>query len=425
MRSLAASFLIVSALGCRCSPTDPSPVTLRLKNTTSAAIFVDDTDDKLGLGVQRNVGGTWFGFDEKLKCPCLSCDQVCSGNCVCDGGSPSFVRKVLPGDTFERTWNGVVQVQSPSGCADGCLRPENGPLDETFNLQLCYQLQVQGVDPPDGGRTAAVYPKPDQTCVDKEFRIIDGVVEVGPRKGTACMSQLDCTGVGELCLGGACTASCPANGFPTLGSGWALRIDSSDQGFFTAASDGGQSGVQTGTGEITSVVYNGGTMTIRLRRIGTSGEVLTAAVYVTLPMGQAAPLPQNATVTVRLIDGSTNANPENRALVIREPAGALLFAADHAQQGTLLKAADTAPFRVSFAAPLVGCRFNECGKQLFFQTRFEAPPANSAMDPGKSVLVTIPQGAYRVLNVSSGSYGATTCKLFDIRPFAIWREKAP
>ena len=118
-------------------------------------------------------------------------------------------------------------------------------------------------------------------------------------------------------------------------------------------------------------------------------------------------------------------NPENRALIIREPAGALLFAADHAQQGVLLKAADTAPFAVSFTAPLVGCRFNECGKQLFFQTRFEAAAATSSIDPGKSALLTIPQGAFRVLNVASGTYGTTTCKLFDIRPFAIWREKAP
>jgi hypothetical protein len=424
MRTLAASFLIVSALGCRCSPTDPSPVTLRLKNTTNAAIFVDDTDSKLGLQVQRNVGGAWFGFDEKLKCECLSCDQICAGPCACDGGTPSFVRRVLPGDSFERTWNGVVQVQSPSGCADGCLQAENAPTDETFNLQLCYQSEILGVDLPDGGRLAAVYPKPDQTCVDKEFRIVDTVVEVGPRKGTVCTSQLDCVGIGELCLSGTCTASCPANGFPVLGAGWALRIDSSDQGFFTTAMDGGAS-VLSGTGEITSVIYNGGTMTVRLKRLGTANEVLTGAVFVTLPMGQAAPLPQGGMVTVQLFDSSTTNNPENRAVVIRETTGALLFAADHAQQGTLLKPADLAPFTVSFTAPLVGCRFNECGKQLFFKTRFAAPPVDSVIDPGKSVLLTVPQGAYRALNITSGTYGTTTCKLFDIRPFAIWRESAP
>ena len=425
MRTLAASFLIVSALGCRCSPTDPSAVTLRLKNTTSSSIFVDDTDDKLGLTVQRNVGGGWTGFEEKLKCACLSCDQVCSATCACDAGSPNFIRKVLPGDTFERAWNGIIQAESPSGCmATGCLRAENAPIDETFNLQLCYQSEILGVDLADGGRLAAVFPKPDQSCVDKEFRVIDGVVEVGPRKGTVCMSALDCVGIGELCLAGSCTASCPANGFPVLGAGWALRIDSSDQGFFASSTDGGTS-LLSGTGEITSVIYNGGTMTVRLKRLGTANEVLTGAVFVTLPMNNAAPLPTGGMVTVQLFDGSTSTNPENRAVVIREKTGALLFAADQAQQGTLLKAAETAPFTVSFAAPLVGCRFNECGKQLFFKTRFSALPVESQLDPGKSALLTIPQGGYRALNVTSGTYGTTTCKLFDVRPFAIWREKAP
>lgn len=424
MRTLAASFLIASTLGCHCSPTDPSPVTLRLKNTSNAAIFVDDTNDKLGLTVQRSVSFTWYGFDEKPACACLSCDQICGGPCACDP-SPGFVRKVMPGETFERTWSGVVQVESPSGCSTtGCLTAQNAPIDETFNLQLCYQSEILGVNLPDGGRLAAVYPRPDQTCVDKEFRVVDGVVEVGPRKGAGCTTQQDCVGIGELCLGGSCTASCPANGFPVLGAGWALRIESSDQGFFTSGSDGGTS-VQSGTGEITSVVYNGGTMVVRLKRLGAAGELLTGAVHVTLPGGEAAPLPQSAAVTVRVLEASTSTNPENRALVIRELDGGLLFAADHAQQGTVLKPSDTAPFTVSFNAPLVGCRFNDCGKQLFYKTRFSAGAVESSIDPGKSVLLTLPAGGYRALNVTSGTYATTSCKLFDIRPFAIWREKAP
>jgi hypothetical protein len=395
---------------------------LRLKNTTSSAIFVDDTDSKLGLGVQRNVANVWYGFDETLKCPCLACDQICNGTCACDAGTP-FVRRVMPGETFERTWGGVVQVSSPSSCAPTCLTAENAPIDEPFNLQLCYQSEVLGVALPDGGRMAAIYPKPDQTCVDKEFRVVDGVVEVGPRKGTVCTGPLDCVGVGELCLSGSCTASCPANGFPVLGAGWALRIDSSDQGFFASSSDAGTP-VFSGTGEITSVIYNGGTMTVRLRRLGPANEVLTGALYVTLPMGEAAPLPQGGTVNVQLYEGSTTANPENRAVIIRETDGGLLFAADHAQQGTLLKPADTAPFTVSFSTPLVGCRFNECGKQLFFKTRFSVAPVESSLDPGKSALLTLPQGVYKALNVSSGTYASTTCKVFDIRPFALWRERA-
>jgi hypothetical protein len=116
----------------------------------------------------------------------------------------------------------------------------------------------------------------------------------------------------------------------------------------------------------------------------------------------------------------------NLEITIRDQTGALLFAADSAQQGTLLKANDTAPFTVSFSAPLVGCRLNECGKQLNFQTRFTASAsAESLLDPGKNALLTVPQGGFRLLNVANGTYATTSCKLYDIRPYAIWREKAP
>jgi len=426
MRPFVASFLIVFAIGCRCGTSDPKSITLRVKNTSSAPIFVDDSNDILGLEVQRGIAGAWLGFEDTVPCACRTCDQVCDSTCSCgDGGPTSFVRKIQPGDTFERTWNGVVHVTSISTCDVACLAPENAPTDEAFKLQLCYQSEVLGVELPDGGRLAAAYPKPDQTCVDKEFRIADGIVEVSPKKGTTCTQQSDCVGVGELCLAGSCTASCPANGFPVLGAGYALRIDSTDQGFFTTATADAGVAVSTGTGEITSVIYNGGTMTVRLKRTGPSGETLTAAVFVTLPMGQAAPVPQSAKVTVKLIDGSTSTNPENRALTIREATGALLFAADHAQQGMLLKVDDTAPFTVTSTTPIIGCRFNECGKQLFFKTKFSNAPVESSLEPGKAALLTVPQGAFRALNVTDTSFGTTTCKLFDIRPFAIWREKAP
>jgi hypothetical protein len=423
MRPFAAAFLIVFAAGCHCSPTNPSSVTLRLKNNSNSAIFVDDTADKLGLTVQRNVSGTWYGFDETPACACQTCEQVCDLSCACDGGPPKFVRRVLPGTTFERTWNGIVQVQAISGCSNGgaenCLRPENGPLDEGFNLELCFQLQASGVGLPDGGRLAAQYPAAGQSCVDKEFRIADQVVEISPPKGSSCNVQGDCLGPMELCFSGSCTASCPDNGFPTLGAGWALRIaEPDDQGFF-AVEDGG---VVSGSGAITSVLYNAGTMTVRLRRTGPAGETYNGAVFVTLPAGAAVPLTQGAQVSVRVIDGSSATNPENRAVVIHDTDGGLLFAADQSQQGRLLSAADTAPFTLGNATPIVGCRTTECGKQLFFQTRFTAEGNDTLLDPGKSATVTLSSGAYQVLNVSNASYAITTCKLSDIRPYALWRQ---
>src|SRR4051794_9052502 len=90
MRPLAALFLFVVAAGCRCNPTNPSEVKLRLKNTSGQAIFVDDTDGKLGLTVQRNVDGMLFGFED-AACNCRSCDEVCSGQvCSCKPSEGPF-----------------------------------------------------------------------------------------------------------------------------------------------------------------------------------------------------------------------------------------------------------------------------------------------------------------------------------------------
>lgn len=430
MRLGILCFFVALTAGCRCSPSQATPVTLRLKNATTAPVYVDDTDRQLGLTVQRNVNGTFFGFDDTPDCPCLSCETACE--CKCSAPPVRQVRKVLPGDVFERTWNGVVQVAGTASCGGGsstqaCLVPDNAPPDEELSLELCYQPQVTGIpELPDGGTVEATFPRMGQICVSKTFRPADGVVEVGPNKGAACSQTMPCVGVGELCLAGSCTTGCPENGFPVLGAGWALRIPSpDDQGFFTTSPADAGSKRLSGTGTVSSVVYQGTTLVIRLSRkdVGT-GDTLTGAVYLALPPGPLPPLDQGASVQVTLVDGSSKDNPENRALVVRDQAGTLLIAADMAQQGALLSATDTAPFTVTSSAAVLGCRQTECGKQLFFATRFQGPAQASVLDPGKTaVQSTDGQGTYRVLNVFNASYATTPCDLYDFRPWAVWREK--
>src|SRR5438270_4981152 len=105
MRLLVAFFLMVGAAGCQCSPTTPTAITRRLKNGSGSPIFVDDTNHKLGLTVQRNVGGMLYGFEDTIACSCSSCDQICNSTCSCDAGEGPFVRRALAGDQFERSWS--------------------------------------------------------------------------------------------------------------------------------------------------------------------------------------------------------------------------------------------------------------------------------------------------------------------------------
>src|SRR5512135_2736317 len=106
---------LLSFGGCLCTPSSPKAVTLRLKNTTRDAVYVDDSSGKLGMQLQRSVTGTWVNFAEVPACACLACDQVCSG-CSCAPVDSMQVLKVPGGTSFERSWAGVVQLESTAGC---------------------------------------------------------------------------------------------------------------------------------------------------------------------------------------------------------------------------------------------------------------------------------------------------------------------
>lgn len=428
MRRLLPLVVLACVTGCRCSPATPSAVTVRVKNGTRAPIFVDETRGLLGVAVQREVNGEWFSFDE-APCACLTCEHACESACTCpDAGVPT-IRRIGPGEAFERSWSGVVQVSDVTTCGLGasCLSPENAPLNEPFHAHLCWSSSVKGFEPGDGGLGAGVIPQVGLECADATFHPQDGVVEVSPPRGADCASSADCKGQGELCLSGSCTTGCPANDAPSLGDNWSLLVASpDDRGFFTVQPRGTQT-QYSGTGTLTSFVYVGTSMKLELSRTGTIGEVLTGSLSVLMPPGHGAPLTAGTKVTVLVVDGGSSKNPSNRAVTVRDAtSGALLFAADMAQLGPVLSAADLAPFGVANADAPTACRLDDCGRLLLFSTTFSAPGgAQTSVDPGKETSLVTSAGTYAFLNVSNGAYTSTRCTLDDVRPWALWRAKAP
>ncbi len=434
MRLLAVTFSIVFC-GCQCTPSSPMSVTLRLNNTSTDTLFVDDSDLRLGMDVQRIIGGTYLSFVEAPACDCQSCDNACSGaTCDCPSPSPT-VQRVPPAAIFERTWSGIVQDSATAQCGGFgvpgpmCLSPENAPYNETFNLHLCYALSAPGVGiAADGGTVGGTLPATGTTCADKEFRIEDGVAEISPVRGADCVSTTDCKGDGELCFSGACTASCPDNGFPTIGANWNVSLAVSDMGFFDIETDATGRTVSTGTGTISSAEYNGDTIHIHLTRSGSSGEALTASVNLTVPPGNLGPLTMGQGVSVKTIQPADPDTDDNAAVVIRDTsdAGVLLVAVDAAENGAQLTAADIAPFTVTLNSDTVGCLISDCGKVLFSSTTFAAGTKSVTLQPGASANVVVPTGTYNALNVyAARNDAAATCDLTDLRPYLLWQTQAP
>lgn len=422
MRTLLLSLLTLTALGCRCSPATPVPITMKVVNSTRDPIYVDATRGKLGLTVQRDVAGTLFEFDD-LACTCRYCSNVCDSSCSCpDAGSPQ-IRRVDPGTTAERQWDGVVQISGVTSCGDGsCLSQENAPTNEPFTLKLCWTNQrPSGVQFSDAGVGQGELTTVSLTCIDKKFELQDGVVEIGPARGAACTTSADCKGLGELCFDNACTTGCPANDFPELGSNWSLLVSSPDNMGFFVQSPRTTGFELKGQGTITAVVYQGTSLQVSLTRPGLPNEMLTGKVTVQLPPMTGAPLQVGQAVTVTVVDdGKTR---PNRAVVMRDSmTDAVLFAADMAQDGALLTAMDLTPFSLSWNDSAIGCRIDGCGKLLFFKTKLTGVAGSVEVEPGKRASLAS-NGNYSLLNVSAGRYAGTTrCDVSDIRPWVLWRE---
>jgi hypothetical protein len=414
------------ASSCRCSPPNPKAVTVRVRNSTKAPILVDETTGTLGVEIQRQVNQDWFGFDEH-PCACQVCATACDATCQCpDAGVDGVLRRIEAGGEAERTWDGVVQNADTQSCGAPvtCLSPENAPLNEVFRAHLCWAPVGAHFEADDAGMGPGLLPSLGRQCTDQEFRPQDGVVEVGPPKGADCKTTADCKGADELCFGGSCTAGCPGNDYPELGNNWSLLVTKgNDRGFFTSTPRGAATAF-TGTGTLASVVFNGSTMQLDLTRTGSAGESLTAQLSVVLPPGFGAPLMAGTKVQVLFVDASTDDNPTNHALTLRDPtSGALLFAADVAQLGHVLTDADLAPFTVTSADAPVSCRMEVCGRLLFFVTHFAAGTPSVDLEPGKTGTLTTPSGTYTVFPVTNGAFqGTTKCAVSDARPYAVWRN---
>lgn len=431
MKSLLPILLCGVVFGaCQCQPDTPSPVTFRIKNVAGSPIFVDATDGRMGLHVKRNVFGEWIPFVEQPACECQVCESICG--CTCDEAPrESRVMKIDEGASAERAWEGRVQVSGSEACGAPleppvpCLHQEIPQRNETFRLELCYAPSSQGANDADAGvEVPGALQAESILCVEKPFKIEDGEVEISPERGAECVDHADCKNTDELCFGGACTTACPATGYPALGGGWRVSVpEPDDRGFFTYTGGAGRQGWD-GTGRVGSVTYSNDTMTVHLRP-NFAGSKSNGSITVTLPPGVAVPLQQDELVSVHIVDLSTNENPENRALTLRDDDGTLLLAVDAAQQGVILKGLELAPFAISREGRIEGCEHTECGKNLFHKTRFAVINEAVEIEPGKSVNLVADGVAWTVTNVGNQVYAAETfCTFSDLQPYVIVNQRA-
>ncbi|MFL5320218.1 MAG: hypothetical protein ACJ790_11225 [Myxococcaceae bacterium] len=424
MRALVP-FLILCAVaeGCRCGPDTATAVTIRIKNSGRSPMFVDSTDGRLGVEIQRRVSGDWFSFIEQPACGCQACDQVCNGVCAC-APLASTVTKLAPNSATERTWGGVVQVEGTGSCGvlagPSCVRPENAPVDETFRAKLCYALSVprapSNIDA--GEPFPGNLPDAGIVCSTKEFAIRDGLVELGVAKGAPCTQQSDCTNPDELCLDGECTTACPANDVPQLGAGWQVAVEMGDDTLFTQNVGTGVT-TYTATGAVSNVSYSNGIMDLRLKSGG-----LNAEVFVTTPATYQVAFTANETVTVTVVDRSSKDNPGQRGAVIRDSAGNLLLAADVGQSGLALTAADTAPFSVDVeAGEVLGCASTDCGKELQLKTIFNGGPQPVSVSSGEALPVVVGNQAYKLVNAANFKFGSSVCAQTRLTPYVIMNTR--
>lgn len=423
--SLLVMTMLAATSGCLCSPATPQPVTLRVVNTTRAPIYVDTSTGKLGLTIKRDVGGSLFGFDD-LACECRYCSNACNRSCTCPDAGVGKILKIEPGGTAERSWNGVVQVSGSSGCStEGCLDQQNAPLNETFNLELCFSAQrPTGVVFNDAGIGQGQLPVVSTTCGKRTFAPQDLEVEISPAKGSSCTTTADCKGLEELCFDGACTSGCPANDFPPLGGEWILAIASPDNmGFFDRTARSGEGSQLFGTGTLTSATYQSSTLLMSFSRT-VSGETLTGRVQIKLPTGTGVPLVAGRQVRALVVDDG--ATPPSRAFVLRDAMTQdVLLAADMAQGSRTLTDADLAPFQVTSATAPVGCQQDACGRLLYYPRHFATASAAIDLLPGEHGELAIGTSRWSFLNVSSGAYAMTPCQVSDLRPYVLWKNAPP
>ncbi len=427
---------LVVVSGCQCGgPEVATPVTLRIRNTSTEPLFVDATDGRMGLHVQHGVGEQWFSFIETPPCACLTCELVCDDSCRCPPGEPQRqVLKVPPGGTFERQWGGEVLVDAVGSCRDtplggpACLHAVVPSLDERFRLRFCYAHAAPGVGPTDGSAPVpGVLSRSAMLCTEQDFTVADGVVEVGPRPSQRCALDAECPGEGAVCLDGVCTSLCPAHDYPEVGGAWQVDVAEPQElgvpGFFAISYAGGRR-IHEGTGTLMSVHETDGSLTLHLSRPAEPSGAHEASLTATLPPESAVPLLVGERLTVRVVDASNASNPTNRALVLRDAEGVLLLAADPAQAVAVLGEAETAPFTVTPLPSTEGCEDTPCGRRVYFRTGFRAGNTAAALRPGEGTDLVVGGTNWRVLNVSNAEQRGPGCPVGRRMPYVLSHRRA-
>lgn len=434
MRTIHVILLCLVVTGCQCGPEVATPVMLRIRNTSSEPLFVDATDGRMGLHVQRRVDEAWFDFVETPPCECLSCDRVCDDTCVCPKlETVRQVLKVPPGGTFEREWHGEVLADSVGSCRSdpiggpACLKSDVPALDERFRVRFCYANSAPGVGPTDGSAPVpGVLPESATLCTEQEFSVTDGSVELSPRPAGTCQQDSECQ-AGAVCLEGVCTNTCPAHDYPAVGGAWQVFVSEPEElgvpGFFTVTFADARR-IHEGTGTLTSVRYANGSMTLQLSRPAQPSGDFKASITATLPPDSAVPLVVGERLTVRVVDASNSSNPTNRALVVRDAEGALLLAADPAHAVAVLGASDTQPFVVAALPPSEGCEATPCGKRVFFRTEFRAATTTAALPPGEHADLVAAGASWRVLNISNAEQRGASCPVGRRMPYVLTNRRA-
>ena len=394
---------------------------MRVVNSSRDPIYVDGTQGRLGLTVERELNGKVYPFDD-LACQCQQCANICNSNCSCPEEAAT-IRRIGAGDVAERQWDGVVQVAGTRGCSpQPCLNQENGPLNEPFVLRFCYSAQepsgVIAFD--DAGVASGRVEALAQDCVDKSFIIQDGVVEIGPERGASCNSTSDCPRKDELCFSGACTTGCPANHYPSPGSS-TVGLAKDDMGFFAESSrEGGKSYV--GTGSVSSTVYVGTSLKIYLTRHQDAGT-LTAQLTLSLPPSTGVPIETGTLVSVTMLDNGQPGASTNRAVVIREAtSNKVLLAADMGQGGSMLLESDLAPLSVTSGTVPIGCRVSACGRHLYYLRRMALSGGAVEVEPGERASLVTGADTWTILSVSNGAFASTSCAVSEMRPWVLWHE---
>ncbi len=433
---MVAALLGGLAVSCgSCLEHAAVPVTFKVRNELAWPIYVQDDFGQLGTSVLRREGdGTQVLLRETSPCACEECSTSQSCN-LCDCTSPTtLVRRIEPGETLERVWQGEFREEVDLGCEDGrdrgailrstCLGDRLAAQPGAYRVRLCYAQSITGAPPGDDRFPAELRGK--LTCSTADFEHPAHVVEVSTSNPESCKATRDCP-EGQLCQGGRCSADCLPHEVPALGGDWTVEIGGlDDRGFFTVTERKG-SKVYEGTGKVTSVRYNRGTTNLELERIGDNGLDFSASLYYVLPEGRAVPITVGETLSITLRmypdDGPRRLG---RGIVLRQ-AGTLLLAADTGVGGIVLDGYEVpnSKFNVDVEGAAFACNPGDCGRRTHRTTSFFVGPEKQlhVLEAGRTAEVQLEGEKYELIAVGNYADEANGCGAMPVTPYVVMLDR--